>query len=89
MNSYRVQFTSAAAKELRKLDQGLRRRLLASIAERERDPRPSGCRKLAGETHAWRIRVGDYRVLYEITDNILVVTVIRVAHEHAVLRRCR
>ncbi|WP_125612602.1 type II toxin-antitoxin system RelE family toxin [Specibacter cremeus] len=40
--------------------------------------RPGRCRKLVGESHAWRIRVGDYRVLYEVLDDRLIVTVVRV-----------
>lgn len=86
MSSYRVEFTTAAAKELRKLDPGIRRRVLSGIADLERDPRPSGCKKLVGETNAWRVRIGDYRVLYEVMDDVLVVTVLRVAHRREVYR---
>lgn len=86
MSSYRVEFTTAAAKDLKKLDPGIRRRVLFGIADLERDPRPSGCKKLVGETNAWRIRIGDYRVLYEVIDDVLVVTVVRVAHRREVYR---
>lgn len=86
MSSYRVEFTAAAAKELRKLDPGIRRRILSGISELERDPRPAGCKKLAGETNAWRIRTGDYRVHYDVIENILVVTVVRVAHRREVYK---
>ena len=86
MSSYRVEFTTAAAKELKKLDSGIRRRILSGIAELEQDPRPAGCKKLAGESTAWRIRVGDYRILYEVVDNLLVVTVVRVAHRREVYK---
>ncbi len=86
MSSYRIEFTTAAAKELRKLDPGIRRRILSGIAELEQDPRPAGCKKLAGESTAWRIRVGDYRILYEVVGNILVVTVVRVAHRREVYK---
>ncbi len=85
MSSYRVEFTTAAAKELRRLDPGIRRRILSGIAELEQDP-PAGCKKLVGESTAWRIRVGDYRILYEVVDNILVVTVVRVAHRREVYK---
>ena len=84
---YAVDFTTGAAKEIRKLDPGVRRRILSSIAELETDPRPKGCRKLAGEQNAWRIRIGDFRVLYEIQDNILTVTVVRVAHRRDVYKK--
>ncbi|MFN8097370.1 MAG: type II toxin-antitoxin system RelE/ParE family toxin [Dermatophilaceae bacterium] len=86
MSRYRVQFTGASARELCRLDVSIRRRLLRSIAELEADPRPAGVRKLAGADHAWRIRVGDYRVIYEIHDDGLLVLVVRVAHRREVYR---
>lgn len=86
MSSYRVEFTTAAARELRKLDAGIRRRILSGIAELAQDPRPAGCKKLAGESNAWRIRIGDYRVLYDVVDDVLVVTVVRVAHRREVYK---
>lgn len=84
MSVYRVEFTTAAAKEVRKLDPPIRRRLLAGISELEREPRPHGVRKLAGFENAWRMRVGDYRVLYEVIDDHVLVTVVRVAHRRDV-----
>jgi mRNA interferase RelE/StbE len=54
------------------------------VAVLEHDPRPQGCRKLAGCDNAWRLRVGDYRVLYEVFDEQVLVTVVRVAHRRAV-----
>lgn len=87
MAGYTVDFTTGAAREIRKLDAGARRRILASIAELAADPRAKGCKKLAGEQSAWRIRIGDYRVLYEIQDDILTVTVVRVAHRREVYKR--
>ncbi|MFT4260457.1 type II toxin-antitoxin system RelE family toxin [Microbacterium sp.] len=84
MTAYQVEFTAAAAKEVRKLDAQIRRRILAGIAELEREPRPHGVRKLAGYENAWRLRVGDYRVLYEISDEKVLVTVVRVAHRRDV-----
>ena len=86
MSSYRVEFTTAAAKELRKLDGGIRRRILAGIAKLQNDPRPPGCKKLVGESDAWRIRIGDYRVLYDVEDDVLVVTVVRVVHRREVYK---
>ncbi|WP_314139112.1 type II toxin-antitoxin system RelE/ParE family toxin [uncultured Plantibacter sp.] len=82
-----VEFTSAAAREFRKLDPPLRRRLLLAIGELEADPRPTGVRKLDGFDNAWRIRVGDYRVLYEILDDVVLVTVFRIAHRREVYDR--
>lgn len=84
MTRYRVEFTTAAAKEVRKLDPQLRRRILAGISDLEREPCPHGVRKLAGFDNAWRVRIGDYRVLYEVVDERVLVTVVRVAHRRDV-----
>lgn len=84
MTAYRVEFTTAAAKEIRKLDPQIRRRILVGIAELEREPRPQGVRKLSGYDNAWRVRIGDYRVLYEVIDDEVIVTVVRVAHRRDV-----
>ena len=50
------------------------------------NPRPPGCRKLAGSQHDWRIRVGDYRVIYEIADTIRIVCINRVRPRREVYR---
>lgn len=84
MTSYRVDFTTAAAKEVRKLDPQTRRRLLVGIGRLEQDPRPNGARKLAGFDDAWRIRIGDYRVLYTVDDAVVLVSVFRVSHRRDV-----
>lgn len=84
MTAHRVEFTAAAAKEIRKLDAQIRRRILAAISELEREPRPRGVRKLSGYDNAWRARIGDYRVLYEVIDEHVLVTVVRVAHRRDV-----
>jgi mRNA interferase RelE/StbE len=77
--SYSVEFTTAAAREIRKLPRAARARVLSAIAALEDDPRPHGSRKLVGTAHALRIRVGDYRVIYEVVDEILTITVVRAA----------
>jgi mRNA interferase RelE/StbE len=84
VSQYDVEFTTAAAKQLRKLDPDLRRRLLAAIGQLAVEPRPAGCRKLVGEQNAWRVRIGDYRVIYDIFDERLLVTVVRAAHRREV-----
>jgi len=86
VSSYTVEFTTASAKQIRKLDALTRRRLLDAIATLESDSRPAGAKKLVGEDIAWRIRIGDFRVIYEIEDERLVVTVVRAAHRREVYR---
>jgi mRNA interferase RelE/StbE len=58
---------------------------MRAIRNLSANPRPAGCKKLKG-LDAWRIRVGDYRVIYEIHDDVLVVLVIRVAHRGEVYK---
>jgi mRNA interferase RelE/StbE len=81
---YSVELTSAAAKQVRKLDAAARARVLRALTGLADEPRPSGVKKLVGTDNAWRIRVGDYRVIYEIDDGIVVVVVFRVAHRRDV-----
>lgn len=84
---YEVQFTTAAARQLRKLPRPVRDRILDAAEDLSDDPRPHGARKLTGEKTAWRIRVGDYRVIYDVFDTELTVTVVRAAHRREVYDR--
>ena len=83
---YRVLLERGAEKDLGKLLPEIHDRVIAAIQALARNPRPPGCRKLAGSKSDWRIRVGDYRVVYEITDEIRVVRVNRVRHRREVYR---
>jgi mRNA interferase RelE/StbE len=64
----------------------VRLRVAAALRSLAKDPRPIGSRKLARTKHDWRIRVGDYRVIYEIADSIRVVRVYRVRHRREAYR---
>lgn len=77
---YRIELTSAASRQVRKLPHPFRQRVVAAIADLSDDPRPYGARKLVGEDTAWRIRVGVYRVIYDVFDTELTVTIVRAAH---------
>ena len=83
---YTVEFERSAKKELDRLDQQVRVRILRKIEALAGDPRPAGVVRLSGRHDMWRIRVGDYRVVYEIRDDQLIVTIIRVAARGAVYR---
>ncbi|SFS11578.1 mRNA interferase RelE/StbE [Agrococcus baldri] len=82
--SYRIQFTTAAARQIKKLPRPGRDRVLRAIDGLAVEPRPQGSKKLTGEVTAWRIRVGDFRVLYDVFDVTLVVTVVRAGHRRDV-----
>jgi len=84
VSAYTVEFTTASAKQIRKLDALTRRRILDAIGVLENEPRPSGAKKPVGEALAWRIRVGDYRIIYDVEDARLVVTIVRAAHRREV-----
>jgi len=83
---YRVLLERGAEKDLARLSSGIHDRVIAAIQGLARNPRPPGCRKLAGSKHDWRVRVGDYRVIYEIAGQIRVVRVNRVRHRREVYR---
>lgn len=84
---YRVELAGPVAKQLRKLEHTVRRRVLLALHALSDDPRPAGARKLVGTDTAWRIRVGDFRVIYEVDDAILTVLVVRVGHRREVYDR--
>ncbi len=83
---YRVLLERAAEKDLKRLSADVHDRVISAIQALARNPRPPGCRKLAGTKNDWRIRVGDYRVIYEIADEIRIVRVNRVRHRREVYR---
>ena len=72
---YRVLLERGAEKALSRLSSQVHDRVIAAIQALANDPRPTGCRKLTGSKNDWRIRVGDYRVIYEIADQARVVRV--------------
>lgn len=78
--TYRIEFTRRAARDLERLDRRARLRIVEAVAGLGIDPRPAGVKKLKGADNAWRIRVGDYRVIYEIHDNSVLIVVFRVGH---------
>jgi mRNA interferase RelE/StbE len=83
---YAVLYDPRAAKELRKLDRQVARRVATAIERLGADPRPQGSRLLVGYPDLLRIRVGDYRVIYTIKDSELIVLALRVAHRSDIYR---
>jgi mRNA interferase RelE/StbE len=80
MASYRVEIARSAAKDLRRIDRKWLPRIVATIETLASDPRPSGCKKLVGSDHNYRLRIGDYPVVYDIHDDTLIVLVVRSRH---------
>jgi mRNA interferase RelE/StbE len=80
---YTLLILPSAQKQLSKLPDAVATRIEEKLLELEHDPRPPGCKKLRGRD-AWRIRIGDYRAIYEIDDDRLIVTVITIGHRREV-----
>ncbi len=76
--SYRIEVTPRAQKDLKALAVRERQRVAGQIDELKTDPRPQGCRKLKGREGFYRIRVGGYRVVYLVEDELLVILIVRV-----------
>jgi len=86
MAAYAVEIEGAAAKSLMSINRADQIRIARRIKLLGEDPRPSGAQKLSG-VEGWRIRVGNYGVVYLIEETIRVMTVTRVAHRRSVYRR--
>jgi len=84
---YRIELTTAARRQLRSLPAREQTRVGQTIDELATDPRPPGSQKLAGLENQWRVRVGDYRIIYEVRDRVLLVLVIRIGHRRDIYRR--
>ena len=82
--SYEIRFKKSALKEFEKLTLNIQRSLANDIAQLADNPRPNGCKKLKGTTNAWRIRNGDYRIVYTIEDHVLMIEIIKVGHRRDV-----
>ncbi|HCW50609.1 MAG TPA: type II toxin-antitoxin system mRNA interferase toxin, RelE/StbE family [Clostridiales bacterium] len=85
MASYSVRVKSSAIKELESLPPKDLARVAMRIEGLATDPRPPGCEKLSGQER-YRLRQGDYRILYEVDDPRLVVTIVKVGHRREVYR---
>ena len=85
--TYEVRLAPAAVRRLRKLDPPGRRRVQAAIDLLAEDPRPPGARQLVGGAGEWRVRTGDFRIIYDIRDGELLVLVVKVGHRRDVYER--
>jgi len=81
---YQVEFTPAARRQFRKLPAEAQRRLAPVIDGLADNPRPAGSKKLVGPSDLWRVRAGDFRVIYTIQDERLIVQVVRVGNRREV-----
>ena len=84
--TYGVQLAASAARSLRKLDRATEVKIANAIDSLSSDPRPTGCVKLSDEEAIYRIRVSNYRILYSIADDVLIVLVIAIGNRREVYR---
>ena len=86
MSEYRIELRPAAVRALRKLDKPTRLRIQGVIALLAEDPRPPAARALQGRP-GWRVRVGDYRVIYRVADDVLLVLIVTLGHRREIYDR--
>ncbi len=80
MASYRIEWKRSATKEIRRLPSETVRKILDAVADLASDPFPANVRKLTGSEHTYRIRIGDYRIVYDIHSSTLIIEIVRVRH---------
>ncbi len=85
--TYRISLSPTAARQLRKFDPQVRRRIQAVLELLAGEPRPPAASRLVGGAGEWRVRTGDYRIVYEIKDQELLVLVLRVGHRREIYRQ--
>jgi len=83
---YAITFARSARRELEKLDPALVNRIFPLIESLAQNPRPTRCKKLSGLQNLWRIRAGDYRVIYHIDDRRKLVDIVAIRHRREVYR---
>jgi mRNA interferase RelE/StbE len=86
VREYTVVFARSAREELQALDRAIAARILKRIEALTREPRPSGCKKLEGSQDLWRIRMGDWRVVYSVDDTASLVQVSVIRHRREAYR---
>lgn len=83
---YKVDVGPKAGKFIRKQDKPIQQQIIRKLRELEKDPRPHDCKQLQGKTDLYRVRTGDYRIIYTIKDNQLLVLVVQIGHRRDVYR---
>ncbi len=87
MAIYQIKWKRSATKELKKLPKDAVQRILRTVEQLSQNPRPVGVKKIVGSKHSCRIRVGNYRIVYSLVEEIFIVEIIRVRHRKDVYRK--
>ena len=86
MDSYQIEWRKSTSKDFRKIPKNLTQRIVDAVNLLADNPHPVGSTKLAGSDCAYRIRVGDYRVIYEVYEEKVVIEVVKVGHRKDIYR---
>lgn len=86
MASFRIEWRKSTKKDLRRIDPVHVARIITAVEGLSLDPFPSGHTKLSGSERAYRIRVGDYRIIYEVFSGVLLIEVVRIGHRRDVYK---
>ncbi len=84
--AYQVLLTAHARRELNRFPRKVQGRIVAKISSLADHPRPAQAKRLTASGHLWRVRSGDYRIVYQIEDEALIVVVVRIGHRREVYR---
>jgi len=87
MASYSIRWKKSSVKELRKVNKTSIPRIIEAVEELALNPYPAGVKKLVGSEHTFRIRVGNYRIVYEIEKSDIIIEIIRVRHRKDIYRK--
>ncbi|WP_052316062.1 type II toxin-antitoxin system RelE family toxin [Desulfomonile tiedjei] len=85
--AYRILFVSRAERSFKRLSADVQDRIISQVNSLAENPRPAGAVKLTGSDNLYRVRVGDYRIIYAVEDDLLVVLVVEVGHRREIYRK--
>lgn len=83
---YTIQWAPRALRDLKSLDHSIQKRVSKHIDSLQTDPRSAGCKKMEGMDGVYRLRIGDYRIIYQIKDSMLLVLVLKIGHRRDIYR---
>ena len=86
MATYKIEWKQAAIRDLKKLDRQHIPRIVEAVESLKENPYQHGIKKLVGSEHTFRLRVGDFRVVFDICESVLIVNIVRVRHRRDVYR---
>ena len=82
--TYIIRFSHSAKKDIRRIPSAILQRIQDAMDALRKDPLPDGCEPIRGYKHCYRIRIGNYRVVYEVATQIRIITIIRIGHRQNV-----